>query len=197
MLQCISDVKKEVKEEFERMLEMALRMGKKHITILRYIDISITVEGLHRGAQDDFDAHARRLDNRIIRSSTRLAEFGEEMSDWYKDKIITTDKACELNGIILPTKIERDGKKYIKAVNGYIREDLKDNKDVKRGLYMLSIPSNFITKCNLTEFSHIFKERNRDGGANPELKECVEEMVVQMNHWHPQITRELLLEIKN
>ena len=191
------DVKKEVKEEFERMLEMALRMGKKHITILRYIDISITVEGLHRGAQDDFDAHARRLDNRIIRSSTRLAEFGEEMSDWYKDNIITTDKACELNGIILPLEIERNGKKYIKAVNGYIREDLKDNKDVKRGLYMLSIPSNFITKCNLTEFSHIFKERNRDGGANPELKECVEEMVVQMNHWHPQITRELLLEIKN
>lgn len=119
------------------------------------------------------------------------------MSDWYKDKIITTDKACELNGIILPSEIERNGKKYIKAVNGYIREDLKDNKDVKRGLYMLSIPSNFITKCNLTEFSHIFKERNRDGGANPELKECVEEMVVQMNHWHPQITRELLLEIKN
>lgn len=191
------DAKKEVKEEFEKMLEMALRMGKKHITILRYIDISITVEGLHRGAQDDFDAHARRLDNRIIRSSTRLAEFGEEMSDWYKDKIITTDKACELNGIILPSEIERDGKKYIKAVNGYIREDLKDNKDVKRGLYMLSIPSNFITKCNLTEFSHIFKERNRDGKANPELKECVEEMVVQMNHWHPQITRELLLEIKN
>lgn len=192
-----ADAKEEVKEEFEKMLAMALRMGKKHITILRYIDISITVEGLHRGAQDDFDAHARRLDNRIIRSSTRLAEFGEEMSDWYKDKIITTDKACELKDIKLPSEIEKDGIKYVKAVNGYIREDLKDNKDVKRGLYMLSIPSNFITKCNLTEFSHIFKERNRDGGANPELKECVEEMVIQINQWHPQINRELLLEIKN
>lgn len=192
-----ADAKEEVKEEFEKMLAMALRMGKKHITILRYIDISITVEGLHRGAQDDFDAHARRLDNRIIRSSTRLAEFGEEMSDWYKDKIITTDKVCELKDIKLPSEIEKDGIKYVKAVNGYIREDLKDNKDVKRGLYMLSIPSNFITKCNLTEFSHIFKERNRDGGANPELKECVEEMVIQMNQWHPQINRELLLEIKN
>ena len=32
------DVKKEVKEEFERMLEMALRMGKKHITILHILE---------------------------------------------------------------------------------------------------------------------------------------------------------------
>ena len=58
-------------------------MGRKHITVLRYIDISIMTEGLHRAGQDDIDAHARRFDNRIIRSSTRLAEFSDgEMSDY-------------------------------------------------------------------------------------------------------------------
>lgn len=70
-------------EKFNKWLEMLLKMGRKHITVLRFIDISIMTEGLHRAGQDDVDAHARRFDNRIIRNSTRLATFGDnEVSEW-------------------------------------------------------------------------------------------------------------------
>ena len=39
--------------KYDRWLDSVLRIGWKHITILRYIDISVTVNGLHRGGQDD------------------------------------------------------------------------------------------------------------------------------------------------
>ena len=39
-------------EKFNKWLEMLLRMGRKHITVLRFIDISIMTEGLHRAGQD-------------------------------------------------------------------------------------------------------------------------------------------------
>lgn len=174
-----------------------VKWGWHHITMLRYIDISVTVEGLHRAGQDDWDSHAARFNNRIIRSSTRLASFGYEMSDWYSDKIVPTDMALEYLGITPPECIEKDGEKYVKTVNGYIREDLKDSSDVKRGLYMLSIPSNFIFKINLTEWGHVFKERNSQGTANPEVKLCCEGIADQIEEFQPRFNRELFLKIKN
>lgn len=39
-------------EKFNKWLGMLLRMGKRHITVLRYIDITIMTEGLHRAGQD-------------------------------------------------------------------------------------------------------------------------------------------------
>lgn len=186
-------------EKFNKWLSMLLRMGIKHITLLRYIDISIMTEGIHRAGQDDIDAHAKRFDNRIIRSSTRLAEFEEdEMSEYYKDKIITDAKVLKLIlGIDMPEEITYEGCKYVKTPNGYVKEEYKNNKDVKRGLYMLSIPSNFISKINLTEFGHVFKERNEDGGANPEVKEWAESVMRQITEFHNQITREYVLSIEN
>lgn len=185
-------------EKFNNWLEMLLRMGRKHITILRYIDISIMTEGLHRAGQDDVDAHARRFDNRIIRSSTRLAEFSDgEMSDFYKGKIIPTDQALEILNINIPDSFEFMGRTYYKSPNGYVKEGFEKNKDVKRGLYMLSIPSNFISKINLCEWGHVFKERNQNGGANPEVKEWAEEVMKQINSYHEQITRDYVLTIEN
>ena len=186
-------------ERFNKWLSMLLRMGRKHITLLRYIDISIMTEGIHRAGQDDIDAHAMRFNNRIIRSSTRLAEFEEdEMSEYYKDKIITDAKVLKLIlGIEMPEEITYEGCKYVKTPNGYVKEEYKNNKDVKRGLYMLSIPSNFISKINLTEFGHVFKERNEDGGANPEVKEWAESVMRQITEFHNQITREYVLSIEN
>lgn len=185
-------------EKFNKWLEMLLRMGRKHITVLRYIDISIMTEGIHRAGQDDIDAHARRFDNRIIRSSTRLAEFSEgEMSDYYKDKIITTDKALEILGVKIPETISYEGNTYVKSVNGYIKEEYIDNKDVKRGLYMLSIPSNFVSQISLCEWGHVFRERNEDGGANPEVKQWSEEVMGQITNIHNQITRDYVLSIQN
>lgn len=185
-------------EKYKNWLSMLLKMGKKHITVLRFIDISIMTEGLHRAGQDDVDSHARRFDNRIIRSSTRLATFSDdEMSDFYKDKVLTTNKALKILGIDIPDSFEFEGTKYVKSPNGYVKEEYENNKDVKRGLYMLSIPSNFVSKINLCEWGHVFKQRNKDGGANPEVKEWAEEVMKQISNIHAQITREYVLSIEN
>ena len=194
----VNDYDAESLEKFNKWLGMLLRMGRRHITVLRYIDISIMTEGIHRGGQDDIDAHARRFDNRIIRSSTRLAEFSEgEMSDYYRGKIISTDEALNILNIDIPDSFEFMGRTYYKSPNGYIKEGYEDNKDVKRGLYMLSIPSNFVSKINLCEWGHVFKERNKNGGANPEVKEWAEEVMKQITDMHNQITRDYVLSIEN
>lgn len=185
-------------EKFNGWLSILLKMGRKHITVLRFIDISIMTEGLHRAGQDDVDAHARRFDNRIIRSSTRLATFlDDEMSDFYKDKVVTTNKALSILGIGIPNSFEYKGSRYVKSPNGYVKEEYENNKDVKRGLYMLSIPSSFVSKINLCEWGHVFKQRNKDGGANPEVKEWAEEVMRQISSIHGQITRDYVLSIEN
>ena len=155
-------------------------------------------EGIHRGGQDDIDAHARRFDNRIIRNSTRLAEFGDnEISSWYEDKIVPIDKAVKMLGIKIPNSFEHDGEEYIKSPNGYVKKGFENDKDVRRGLYMLSIPSNFISKINLCEWGHVFKERNKDGGANPEVKIWAEDVMREITKMHNQITRDYVLSIEN
>ena len=194
----VNDYDAESLKKFNKWLGMLLRMGRRHITVLRYIDISIMTEGIHRAGQDDIDAHARRFDNRIIRSSTRLAEFSEgEMSDYYRGKIISTDEALNILNIDIPDSFEFMGRTYYKSPNGYIKEGYEDNKDVKRGLYMLSIPSNFVSKINLCEWGHVFKERNKNGGANPEVREWAEEVMKQITDMHNQITRDYVLSIEN
>lgn len=185
-------------EKFKKWLNMLLRMGKKHITVLRYLDITIVTEGLHRGGQDDVDAHARRFDNRIIRNSTRLATYDEgEMSTYYKDKVLTDGQACKILEISLPKEIEHNGNIYVKSTNGYVLKEYENNKDVKRGLYMLGIPSNFVSKINLCEWGHVFKERCADGGANPEVKEWAEQVMMQITNFHKEITRDYVLSIQN
>ena len=185
-------------EKFKKWLTILLAMGKKHITVLRFIDISIMTEGIHRAGQDDIDSHARRFDNRIIRSSTRLADFSDdEMSDFYKNKVITINKALNILGIEMPKSFEYEGDIYIQSPNGYIKKEYANNRDVKRGLYMLSIPSNFISKINLCEWGHVFKQRNQDGGANPEVKQWAEEVMKQITNMHSEITRDFVLAIDN
>lgn len=184
-------------EKFKKWMDMLAKWGWKHTTLLRYVDFSISVEGMHRGGQDDWDAHAKRFNNRILRSSTRLASFGYEMSDWYKGKIMPTDQALSHLNIEIPNKIEVEGKTYVKAINGYIQEDLADKQDVKRGLYMLSIPSNFIFKVDICEWAHVYKERNAKGTAHPEVKECCEAIADLLENAHEQFNRALFDKILN
>lgn len=191
------DVSDEDLKLFNKKLDTLVRIGKEHITLLRYIDISVTVEGLHRGGQDDWDSHAMRFNNRIVRSSTRLATFGQEKSDYYKDKILTTDEVAKIMEIELPESVVVDGVEYVKAVNGYIKKGLETDKDVMRGLYMLSIPSNFEFKINLTEWAHVYKMRNADTHANPEVKELAELILHEIENIYSQFNRELLMEIQN
>lgn len=178
-------------------LNKVAKWGKRHMTMLRFVDISVTVEGMHRAGQDDVDSHAMRFNNRIIRSSTRLAKFGNEMSDYYCGKVIPTDVALAALGITAPDKLEYEGNTYVKSVNGYVLEGMENNKDVLRGLYMLSIPSNFIFKCQLTEWAHVYKERNKTGTANPEVKEFCEAVCDQLEEMVPQFNRKLLEAIPN
>lgn len=171
---------------------------KDHITLLKFINFSFTVIGLHRGGQDDWDAHAERFNNRIIRNSTRLSEFAEgEMSDFYKGKIIPATKACELLGIELPDKFEREGVTFVKTINGYIREDLKDDKDTLRGLYMMSIPSAFIFDINAAEWAHVYKMRNATTSAHPEVQQVAEKIADLLLEANPYFTRELWMSIPN
>ena len=185
-------------EDLTKRLNILFKIGSRHMTLLRFINFSVTVEGLHRAGQDDFDSHAKRLDNRIIRSSTRLAKFGEnEMSDYYAGKIIPTDVAMQMLHMEAPKEIFHDGNLYVKTVNGYVLKSEENNQDALRGLYMLSIPSTFIFQCNVTEWAHIYKERNQNSTANPEVKEMVESVTDQLEKACPWITRELLMKIPN
>lgn len=186
-------------EQLSDWLDKLFKWGVRHYTMLRFIDLSFTVYGMHRGGQDDLDSHAMRMNNRIIRSSTRLADFSQgEVSDFYKDKIIPTDVALAHLGIMMPDEIEYNGSIYVKAANGYIVKGMENNKDAKRGLYMLSIPSNFIFRMQLTEFAHMYKERNINGNANPEVKDSVESMVNQSEDATcGYVNRDLLNSIRN
>lgn len=186
-------------EQVKGWLTTLFKWAPHHTTMGRFLDLSFTVYGMHRAGQDDWDAHAQRYNNRIIRSSTRLADFkGGEVSSYYEDKIVPTDVALAALGITTPDEIEYKGQTYVRAVNGYVLKGMENNKDVKRGLYMLSIPSNFIFKVNLTEFAHVYKERRKEGTANPEVKEACEWMVDLLEEASGGfITREFLMSIKN
>ena len=184
-------------ERTNKRIESFCKFAWEHITMLDFITLSVTVEGLHRAGQDDWDAHAYRFNNRIIRSSTRLADFGEdEMSDFYKDKIIPTEVALEMLGIETPQTIETDNGTFVLAEGGYIREDLKDNRDAKRGLYRMCIPSNFIFKINLAQWAHVYKMRNKDGSANPEVKEVAERIQDAVEKVLPWFDRDFIKKVK-
>ena len=55
--------------------------------------------------------------------------------------------------ITMPDEIIYEGQTYVRASNGYILKGMENENDVKRGLYMLSIPSDFIFRIQLTESS--------------------------------------------
>ena len=184
-------------EEYNKYLKRVVSIGWQHITVLRFIDFSFVVDGLHRAGQDDWDSHAKRFDNRIIRLSTREQKLDAKFSDYYRDKVLSDDEAVEVLGIALPETILIDDEVYVKVQNGYVLEEYKNNSDVLRGLYHLGIPSTFIFKVNLTEFAHVYKERNINGRANPEVKELAEKAANLLEAYQPMFTRDLLLKIKN
>lgn len=189
-------------DEFTDMMDKLFRIGSEHMTLLRFISFDIVTIGMHRAGQDDIDAHARRFDNRIIRESTRLSTFGLEKSTFYEGKILTDGEMAGLLGLELPDTVGLEDEEgntltFHKAVNGYVLDGYSDDKDVLRGLYMLSIPSNFVSQINITEFAHIYKLRNEEGGANPEVKQWAEGVLTCLNTVCPWITRDLLMSIPN
>lgn len=187
---------------FDEIMQRVLKFGRRHITMLKFINFDILTRDIHRAGQDDIDAHAERFDNRIIRLSTRLASVDElgKRSDYYEGKIKTDAEILIDAGIIAccPDEyIDKNGLHWVKTVNGYVLDEFKDNKDVKRGLYMLSLPSSFTAQISLAQFAHVYKCRNMKSGANPEVKEWAEVVADELQTFYPEFTKELLLEIDN
>lgn len=187
--------------EFERLLQLTFNnaMGEfKHHTLMKYIDVTFFTEGLHRGAQDDLDAHAIAFNNRITRFSTRLAEISEtKLSEWYQDKVIPFDEAIKilneeyLDGYI-PQELDLVKGKFILTPFGYVLEKYAQvpaknglAKDVQRGLMPLGMESNAIWKTDLFNLRYIYKMRSKLTKANPELKEGMEQLADQIEKHIP------------
>jgi hypothetical protein len=184
------------REEFARLMALTLNnaMGQhKHHTLMKYIDVSFFTLGLHRGAQDDLDAHAIGFNNRITRYSTRLAKIDETvLSEWYADKIIPFEHAKQFVGIDYPEVIETDIGNFEYTPFGYIHENFNKisdenglKKDVKRGLMALGMESNALWKTDLFNLRYIYKMRSKLTKANPELKEGMEQLADQIEQHLP------------
>lgn len=158
-----------------------------HETLLRFIDFTFVVIGLHRGAMDDLDSHAKRFDNRIIRSSTRGngAYKQSEKSDWYKGKILSTEEALKAADIEVPEEVTIDGITYVKTANGYTRKDLASNGDALRGNYPLAIPMDATLKINMVDLRHVYMRRNIYTHASPELQQGIESLADQIERALP------------
>lgn len=183
-------------EEFFRLLSLVLdnAMGThKHHTLMKYIDVSFFTLGLHRGAQDDLDAHAMGFNNRITRYSTRLAEINDvELSEWYQDKVIPLHSAMEHVGHDLPGQIEIGENVFKYTPFGYVLERFADMspksglyKDVHRAGMPLGMESHAIWKTDLFNLRYIYKMRSKLTKANPELKEGMEQLADQIEELIP------------
>lgn len=195
-LKITGDYDKDV-NEFKRLLGLTMdaSMGKfDHHTLMKYIDISFFTDGLHRGAQDDLDAHAPAFNNRITRFSTRLAEISEQkMSDWYKDKVITFKDALDIiqhtigTDFKMPNEIVVNNNTYRYTPFGYVLKEYSQvpaknglAKDVQRGLMALGTPSSALWKIDLFNLRYVYYRRGKLTKANPELREGMEQLADQI-----------------
>lgn len=174
-----SDIKPHILEQYNTELLKLMKYGvaHDHATLLSFIDLTIEIDGLHRGGQDDWDAHAYRFHNRIVRSSTRLAKFtGSEKSDYYQGKVLTTEEVLKAVGAcISDVHLNEKNFTYVEGI-GFVREDLVDDQDVIRGLYRLEIPCSSTTKINYRELRHVYRMRNATTHAHPEVQQVVEQV---------------------
>jgi hypothetical protein len=186
------------REEFKRLLGITFNNAMKefdHHTLMKYIDISFFTEGLHRGGQDDLDAHAPGFNNRITRFSTRLAEIPEpKLSEWYTDKVITFYEAekhilsqMEPGSRLFPQEIEVGGEIYKYTPFGYMHEKYASiphtnglYKDVQRGLIPIGQAGPALWKTDLWNLRYIYFRRSKLTKANPELKLGMEQLADQI-----------------
>lgn len=153
-----------------------------HETLLRYIDLTFVVENCGYGTVADLDAHAMRFNNRIIRSSSRIAKYQElETSWWYKDKNLSLTEVADVLGYEFPEKFtDENDKVWVRAQNGYVPEGYDENGDYTRGNYPLHIPMNAICKINLFDLRHVYKRRNAYTHATQELRHDIESLADQV-----------------
>lgn len=153
-----------------------------HETLLRYIDLTFIVENCGYATVADLDAHVMRFNNRIIRSSSRIAKYDElETSWWYQDKNLGLAEVANVIGLEFPEKFtDKNGKVWVRAQNGYVPEGFDNNGDYTRGNYPLHIPMNAICKINLFDLRHVYKRRNAYTHATQELRHDIEGLADQV-----------------
>lgn len=160
--------------EFKAYMDKVIKYGVKfeHEAILDFIKISVFTEGLHRGAQDDFDAHSKRMD--IIRSSTRANKKSTnkpEISEWYVEKVLPFFEIPDM-----PDKLTVNCVNYVKSSWGYVQEDLLNNPDVLRGNVGLSVACDNISTMSFRNWRHVYHLRRRGTQAAPEIQDMVEQV---------------------
>ena len=69
-------------------------------------------------------------------------------------------------------------------------------EDVKRGLYMESIPSTFIFKVNMAQWAHVYRVRSKNGTANPEVKQLAEMLQDEIEKQMPWFDREFIKKVE-
>ena len=177
---------------FSNYMSKVIKYGiiHEHETILDFIKISVFVEGMHRGAGDDFDAHAKRMD--IIRSSTRANKKSTqfpEISDYYKDKIRTIGMIMNEYAKVdmqnhpdaksnakTQNFLDSDGVVWKQTFWGWVREDLENNPDVLRGVVPLSVEQDSISTMSFRNWRHVYHLRRKGTHAAPELQDMVEQV---------------------
>ena len=185
------------KEQFDKLMDKVIKYGVEygHTTLLRQIKLAFVVEGIHRGAQDDLDAHAKRMEGTPLRSSTRLASFSDgEKSDWYQGKILNAFEGLELAGVEIPDTVTTEDGVFKRVEFGYINEKYfgtPEEQDVKRGVYPLSIPSNIMFSVQYPELGHIIQHRDSTSHAHPELRDAAELMKEEVTKAVPQLGKNL------
>lgn len=158
-----------------------------HETILRYIDLSFVGENLGYGTVADLDSHVARMNNRMIRSSSRIAKYDQdERSEWYVGRICSIEDMLETFGKSAPNSfVNSEGKVFIKTPNGYVVEGEETDGDARRGNYPLCIPMQCIFNVNLYDLRHIYMRRNKYTHATPELKNAIEDLADQVEQAIP------------
>lgn len=178
--------------EFERLLGLTKdnAMGThKHQTLMEYLDVTFITEGMHRGAQDDLDSHARSFNNRITRFSTRLAEIDRvELSEWYQGKVIPYDPDI----LDIEPFIKVDGNIYNATPFGYVLEKHAKvpakngfDKDVQRGLVPLGMASDAQWMIGASALRYVYKMRSKFTKTNPELKIAMEMLADELEKHFP------------
>ncbi len=162
------------------------RLEEGHETLLRFIDIHIHINGLHRAAMDDLDSHAgSRFNNCFIRSSTRFIakefETSEGKSDYYKGKILHP-----IDTGLLPKEFQFDGELFKLGSFGYIKDGEEGDQDAVRGTYPMSLPMNAVCKINLHDLRHVYKRRCAKTHAAPELQDLIEELADTLERILPE-----------
>lgn len=189
----------QLRDWLSKITKYGAQLGYKqnHETILKFIDFTVETISLHKAGMGDLDAHAQRMNNRIVRSSSRFAEFASgEKSEFYRNKIMSVGEVISVlrenkSVINLPETITIDGIDYRFNGFGYICKDCWNDKDVKRGTYMLSIPSDAIWKADFIGMKHIYAMRNKHTNAHPELRDGIEQLAAQIEQALPIVGKAL------